>query len=80
MVLFSIININIVFMKQNMGQTDKMIRLSVAVLIAIMFFMNWISGTTAIVLGIIAIIFAATSFINFCPIYSILGMNTKQKK
>jgi hypothetical protein len=67
-------------MKENMGRNDKMIRLGAAVLIAILFFMNLISGTVAIILGLIAIIFAATSFINFCPIYAALGINTKEKK
>lgn len=67
-------------MKENMGRFDKMIRLSAAILIAILFFMNLISGTVAIILGLIAIIFAATSFINFCPIYAALGINTKEKK
>ena len=65
-------------MKENMGRNDKMIRLGAAALIAILFFMNLISGTVAIILGVIAIIFAATSFINFCPIYAALGINTKE--
>lgn len=62
-----------------MGRNDKMIRLGAAALIAILFFMNLISGTVAIILGVIAIIFAATSFINFCPIYAALGINTKER-
>ncbi len=66
-------------MKENMGRNDKMIRLGAAALIAILFFMNLISGTVAIILGVIAIIFAATSFINFCPIYAALGINTKER-
>ena len=66
-------------MKENMGRNDKMIRLGAAALIAILFFMNLISGTVAIILVVIAIIFAATSFINFCPIYAALGINTKER-
>lgn len=66
-------------MKQNMGQTDKIIRLSIVVLIMILYFLSVISGTIAIILGVVAIIFAATSFISFCPVYQVLGINTKKK-
>ena len=63
-------------MKKNMGSTDKTIRITLAVMVAILYFTNTISGTLAIVLGIIAVIFIATSFISFCPLYSIIGINT----
>jgi hypothetical protein len=63
-------------MKKNMGRMDRGIRLSLAVL----YFTNVIGGTTAIVLGVIAIVFALTSFISFCPLYPLLGINTCKKK
>ena len=63
-----------------MGSTDRIIRLSIATLIAVLYFTNVIEGTLAIVLGIAAVIFAATSFVNFCPLYSMLGINTCQTK
>lgn len=63
-------------MKKNMGGLDKTIRLAVAALIAILYFTNVISGTLAIILGIVATIFALTSFISFCPLYTLLGINT----
>ncbi len=66
-------------MNKNMGSTDKMIRLVVAILIAVLYYMGYISGTVAIVLGVIAIIFVVTSFLNYCPLYSVLGINTCKK-
>lgn len=66
-------------MKKNMGSTDKMIRILVAILIAILYFTNIISGTLALVLGAFAIIFALTSFISFCPLYLPFGINTAKK-
>ncbi len=66
-------------MKKNMGSTDKMIRIIIAILIAVLYFMNIISGTLAIVLGVFAIIFALTSFISFCPLYLPFGINTSKK-
>ena len=64
----------------NMGSTDKFIRLGLAVLVAIFYFTNVISGTTAIVLGGLAIVFALTSLISFCPLYLPFGINTSNKK
>lgn len=67
-------------MKKNIGKTDKTIRLIVALIIAIIYYMNIISGTIALVLAIIAIIFALTSLINFCPLYTLFGLSTCKNK
>lgn len=67
-------------MKKNMGTTDRAIRVLVAIIIAVLYFTNVISGTLAIVLGIIAAVFLLTSFIGFCPLYLPLGINTCKKK
>lgn len=66
-------------MKINVGTLDKSIRLTVAALIALLYFTKVISGTVAIILVVLALIFAITSFLNFCPIWSIFGINTSQK-
>ncbi|WP_185218302.1 DUF2892 domain-containing protein [Sphingobacterium mizutaii] len=67
-------------MKTNMGPQDKTIRIIIAVIIAVLFFTKVISGTLAIVLLIVAGIFVLTSLIGFCPLYSLLGVNTCRKK
>ncbi|MEQ3665436.1 MULTISPECIES: DUF2892 domain-containing protein [unclassified Olleya] len=67
-------------MKKNMGALDKSLRVLVAVLIALLYYLNVITGTLAYVLMGIAIIFLITSFINFCPLYTILGINTCKRK
>ena len=67
-------------MIKNMGSTDKMIRLGVSAVLLILFALGEISGTLAIVLGIVAVIFALTSLINFCPLYKVLGINTNSEK
>lgn len=63
-------------MKKNMGATDKTIRILVAVVIAGLYFGNIITGTLAIVLMVLAIVFLLTSLVGFCPLYAIFGMNT----
>jgi hypothetical protein len=63
-------------MVKNMSNTDRLIRLAVALVVAGLYFGGIISGTVALVLGIVAIIFAATSLVNFCPLYRIFGIST----
>ena len=66
-------------MKLNMSTVDRIIRLGIVALIAVLYFAGQISGLAAIILGLIAVIFAATSFFGFCPIYAIFGMSTRGK-
>jgi hypothetical protein len=66
-------------MKSNMGTIDKGFRILFAMVIAGAYYNKEISGATATVLLIIAGIFIATSFINFCPIYSIFKISTHKK-
>lgn len=66
-------------MKKNMGLADKIIRITVAALIAVLYFTNVISGTVALVLGVLALVFVLTSFISFCPLYLPFGINTRKK-
>ncbi len=67
-------------MKPNMGTTDKVIRILVALVIAGLYFTNYISGTIAIVLLVLAGIFILTSFISFCPLYLPFGISTRKKE
>ncbi|MFH1118574.1 MAG: DUF2892 domain-containing protein [Bacteroidota bacterium] len=67
-------------MKKNMGSADRIIRLAIAVLIAVLFFTGIINGTAGIVLLIVALVFALTSLISFCPLYPLIGMNTGKKQ
>jgi uncharacterized membrane protein len=67
-------------MKANMGSTDRIIRLFAASLIAVLYFTNVISGTIGIIALVIAAVFLITSAISFCPLYTVLGIKTCQKK
>ena len=63
-------------MKKNVGNTDKLIRLVVALVIAVLYFMGVISGTVAIILGVVAVAMVATSLLGFCGLYAIFGCST----
>lgn len=67
-------------MKKNMGTIDKVIRILIAVVIAILFFAHVITGVLGIVLLALAVIFVLTSLISFCPLYIPFGLNTGKKK
>lgn len=66
-------------MKKNMGLTDKIIRIALAAIVAVLYFTNTIGGTLALVLGAFAIIFIITSFVSFCPLYFPFGISTRKK-
>ncbi len=63
-----------------MGSVDKVIRILVAVVIAILFFTHVIEGTLGIVLMVLAGVFVLVSLIGFCPLYLPFGLNTVKKK
>lgn len=66
-------------MKKNIGALDKVLRLIVVVVIAVLYFNNTISGARATLLGALAVVFLLTSLISFCPIYLPFGINTRDK-
>ncbi len=63
-------------MKANMGQVDRLIRLILAVIFILAIVLQWVTGVAAIILGILAIIFIATSIIRVCPLYLPFGLKT----
>jgi uncharacterized protein (DUF58 family) len=63
-----------------MGTTDKIIRLVVVAIIAVLYFAGQITGTAAIILGIIALAFLVTSLIGWCPTYALFGISTRKKE
>ncbi len=65
-------------MKKNMGKLDRIIRISLVVLIAVLYFTNVISGTLAIILGILALVFLLTSLVGVCPLYMPFGISTRK--
>jgi hypothetical protein len=67
-------------MKKNLGNADKMIRMVIAAVAALLFFTNVVTGTLGIIVLVAGGVLLATSLINFCPLYAILGINTCPRK
>ena len=63
-------------MKKNMGLIDRLLRTALAVVIAVLYFAGQLTGIAAVILGVIAVIFLATSTVGFCPAYKVLGIST----
>ncbi|MCX7728775.1 MAG: DUF2892 domain-containing protein [Bacteroidia bacterium] len=65
-------------MKTNMGKWDKIIRIVLAVLFAVLYFTHLVEGTVGIILLVLGIIFILTSLVGFCPLYLPFNINTKK--
>jgi len=61
-------------MKQNIGKTDKIIRIILSIVIAALgyYYKSW--------WGLVALAPLLTVFISFCPVYPIFGISTKKEK
>lgn len=67
-------------MKKNMGSMDRVVRTLLAVVFGALYFTGTVTGTLGLVLVVAAGIFALTSVVSFCPLYTILGVNTCEVK
>lgn len=66
-------------MKKNMGNTDRLLRVLIALVIVVLYFTNTIGGTLAIVLLLLSVVFILTGMVSFCPLYLPFGISTKKK-
>ena len=63
-------------MKTNMGSIDRIVRVCVSVIIAVLYGTNVINGTLGTVFLVIAGIFLITGIIGQCPLYTLFGVRT----
>jgi hypothetical protein len=63
-----------------MGSIDRIVRILAAIVIAVLYFTDVLTGTLGIILLILAAVFLLTSFISFCPLYIPFRINTRPKK
>lgn len=65
---------------KNMGILDRSLRVVLAVVIAVLYYLGQISGTAAWILGIVAIIFFLTGLVGVCPLYIPFKCDTRKKE
>jgi hypothetical protein len=67
-------------MNKNMGMTDRIFRVILAVAVVVLYMTNILSGTLAVVLTIFSGILILTSFIGTCPLYMPIRISTRSKR
>ncbi len=70
-------------MKRNVGKTDKIIRIVIAIILVTLYFTNVVTGTLGIIFLVAAGIALVTALVNFCGLYAIFGLSScplKKKK
>lgn len=63
-------------MKKNMGNADRIIRILLAAVFTVLYFTGTVTGTFGMILLILGGVFLFTSVISFCPLYTLIGLNT----
>lgn len=66
--------------KINMSKKDKLIRVIIAFVIAMLFFFQIIKGILGVILMLLAIAILLTCFFRVCPLYKVCGISTNQSK
>lgn len=64
-------------MKKNIGSLDKSIRIVIVLTIASILYFDLTHGILTYILITIASLLLITSVISYCPVYKLLGINTK---
>ena len=59
-----------------MGSADRVIRLVIAAVLVGLYFSGNITGTIGIIGLVVAAVFALTSVVSFCPLYTLIGFST----
>ncbi|MDX9772422.1 MAG: DUF2892 domain-containing protein [Bacteroidales bacterium] len=66
-------------MKKNVGKTDMLVRLILAAVLVIIYFIG-VGKLLGLILIIIAIILAVTALTQTCPLYFLFRIDTLKKK
>jgi hypothetical protein len=66
-------------MKRNMGMVDRVVRLILAGAVLVLYLTEIITGTVAIILGALAVVWVVTSLLGFCPLYLPFKISTRRE-
>ena len=67
-------------MKKNIGSADKIIRIVIAAIFALLYFTNTVTGIFGVVLLLLAGVLVLTSIVSWCPLYFPFGISTLKSK
>jgi len=66
-------------MKANLHLADRIVRIVLAFTLIILYLQSLVSGAVGIIMLAVATLLLITAWINFCPLYHLLGISTKKK-
>lgn len=68
-------------MKINIGSLDRRVRIIAGIVLLLLpFLVGFDSGLAKTVSIVIGVVLLATAAVNSCPMYSLLGLNSRTKK
>ena len=67
-------------MKKNVGFIDRIVRVLLFVIAALLYFTGTLSGTSGLIVLIAGAVLLLTSLMGFCPIYFSVGISSLRKK
>ena len=66
-------------LNRNMGTVDRIIRITLALVLVGLIVTGTVSGVLAVIFGILAAVFAVTSIVSFCPLYFPFKLSTRSE-
>jgi hypothetical protein len=67
-------------MKKNVGNTDMVVRLLLAVILLLLYFLKDFRPLPGLIILILAVLLGVTAFAKFCPLYYVFRANTLKKE
>lgn len=65
-----------IMFKTNEGNLDRGLRITLGLALLVLGFGGVLDGSLAVLVGVVGLIPLATGLVGWCPLYSVLGMNT----
>jgi hypothetical protein len=63
-------------MVRNEGTVDRVVRVVLGALLITAWAFGWLTGTLAVVLGVLGIVLVGTGAVGFCALYRVFGIST----
>lgn len=63
-------------MTKNVGGSDRVVRIVVALVLGVLVYMKTLEGTAAIVAGVVAAYLLITGLLGACLVYKLIGVDT----
>lgn len=65
---------------KNLGRIDRVMRVIITLIVISLYYTDVLNGIWGILAVALASITLITSLVSFCPIYSVIGLNTSNKE